>query len=196
LNEVYFLLDEYATLGHLPQVGEGICTLRKYGVHFGLFFQACEQIERNFPNGEHKTVLANSSQTYWAIADLGTAKEVSERLGHYTIIVASGGNNRGGSFSSAADGRDTRGWSWGRNDNWSQVGRPLSRPEELMTLPPRCAISFVPGIPPICTTLKPYWEADEQTGLWAKAKTLAVATLLLIGTAAIDALLLASLEAY
>ncbi|VTR93081.1 conjugal transfer protein : : T4SS-DNA_transf [Gemmata massiliana] len=77
-------------------------------------------------------------------------------------MVTSGGSNTGSSHSYSSGGtgpgQHTRESSSGHNDNWSQVGRRLLKPDEVLNLDPRTAITFAPGVPPIMTRLLRYYE--------------------------------------
>src|SRR6185437_8181343 len=68
----------------------------------------------------------------------------------------------------------------------------LLKPEEVMALPERIAISFMPGVPPIRTWLVRYYERDFRRGgigrglfgkLSATAAILFMALMLLLGIA-------------
>ena len=48
----------------------------------------------------------------------------------------------------------------------AQQARKLLKPEEVITLPPRCAITFTPGVPPVFTTLLRYYE-EKHLGKWS-----------------------------
>jgi type IV secretion system protein VirD4 len=190
VNKTVFVLDEYAVCGHLPMVEESVTTLRKYGVGFHFYFQDMDRIKRAFPES-HQSLLANASQTFFGVSDLETSKYVAEYLGDFTLIIESGGSNQSTSFNADYGGRDSHGRSYGTNDSWQQIGRNLARHEEVRALPMRCAISFVPGIPPICTLLTPYWEQQVRVSFWNRLKIFTVAVLLLIGAAFVDIILAA-----
>ena len=89
------------------------------------------------------------SQVFFGVNDLPTAEYVSNRLGESTIVVSSGGTSTGTShqMSSKGDGSTTR--STNASDNWAQLGRKLLKPEEVLALDKRTAITFTPGVPPI-----------------------------------------------
>src|SRR5262245_42777299 len=80
-------------------------------------------------------------------------------LGQETIMVDSGGESDGDSRQANTGAEPggsvgvTRGW----NRNWSQVGRSLLLPDEIMTLDQHTVITKPPGCPPILTTLQPYY---------------------------------------
>lgn len=165
-NKVYFVLDEAASLGHLEAIDDAIDKYRGYGVRLMLIFQSLGQLKKNFPNGGDQTLLSNTTQVFFGVNDLPTAEYVSSRLGEKTIIVASGGSSKGTS-SQSSDGvqaQTTRGSSDNLNDNWAQQTRKLLKPEEILALSPRTAITFTPGVPPIRTTLMRYYEEPALGG--------------------------------
>jgi type IV secretion system protein VirD4 len=107
---------------------------------------------------------------FFGCNDFSTAEYVSNRLGEATIAVQSGGTSTGGSRqSSDTDPGTSVSASWNDNSNWNQVARKLLKPEEVMALNPRIAITFAPGVPPVWTFLLRYFE--ERLGgpsRWAK----------------------------
>lgn len=159
-RKVHFILDEAASLGHLECIDDAVDKYRGYGVRLQFYFQSLGQLKRCFPEGQDQTLLSNTSQIYFGINDTATADYVSARLGDQTIVVDSGGTSRGTSHqqSYSAQQHASSGSSDSSNANWQQQARRLLKPEELMTLPPRTAITFTPGIVPVCTTLLRYYE--------------------------------------
>ena len=157
-NKVHFILDEAASLGHMEALDDAMDMDRGYGIRLQFYFQSLGQLKKSFPNGQDQTLLANTTQVYFGVNDQETAEYVSNRLGESTIIVVSGGTNRGESQQTTGDNKMTYGRSRGESDNWQQVGRKLLKPEEVAGLSPRTAITFTPGVPPIMTTLVPYYE--------------------------------------
>jgi type IV secretion system protein VirD4 len=76
-------------------------------------------------------------------------------------------------------------YSSNENENWAQQARKLLKPEEVMALSERTAITFTPGVPPIWTTLVRYYEKGFRTPgrigrLWATAKTFAASAAILL----------------
>jgi type IV secretion system protein VirD4 len=71
-----------------------------------------------------------------------------------------------------------------RNLNFKQSARRLLKPEEVIGLDPRFAITFTPGVPPICTWLTRYYERGfgEPTGL-SPAKMVLDTACLFLGAA-------------
>ncbi|MBP3955469.1 type IV secretory system conjugative DNA transfer family protein [Gemmata sp. G18] len=169
-NLVHFVLDEAASLGQMDSLEDAVSLGRGYGVRCQFYYQATGQLKTCWREGRDQTLLANCTQVYFAVRDYETAEQVSNQLGEETIVVRSGGENWGGSKqSNSPDASSSRGESWGGNDNWQQQGRKLLKPEEVMTLSPRLAITFAPSVRPICTALTRYYEpGDRQPGRWKR----------------------------
>jgi type IV secretion system protein VirD4 len=172
-NKVHFILDEAASLGHMEALDDAVDKYRGYGVRLQFYVQSLAQLQAMFPNGQDRTLLANTTQVYFGVNDKETAEYVSARLGEATIIVVSGGTNRGESYQTSEGGKASYSQSRGVSDGWEQQGRNLLKPEEVAGLSPRTAITFTPGVPPIMTTLVPYFEdptLGKDRGMSRKAK--------------------------
>jgi type IV secretion system protein VirD4 len=153
------VLDEAASLGHLESIDDAVDKYRGFGIRLIFLFQSLAQLKKCFPEGQEQTLLSNASQIFFGINDNTTAEYVSARLGEYTAIVESGSTGR--SYQRTSGGGSPHGstsYSTNTNSSWAQQARKLLKPEELMALPPRTAITFTPGLRPICTTLIRYYE--------------------------------------
>jgi type IV secretion system protein VirD4 len=158
MSRTYVIVDEAATLGPMPQIQDALDTGRGFGCYLILIYQSCSQLKRCFPDGQDVNVLANVTQVFFGANELETAEYVSNRLGEKTIIVDSGGTSRGISQQYSSREYGSYSTSSNSNSNWAQHGRKLLKPEEVMALSPRTAITFAPGVPPICTRLIRYYE--------------------------------------
>jgi type IV secretion system protein VirD4 len=159
-GNVQFVLDEMPVLGHMPAIDDALGIGRAYRVRLQLYFQSVGQLRQCFPDGREQTLFSNTSQIFFAVNDHATAEHVSNRLGEHTIIVESGGTSRAytrqwndGMHSSHGGSDSATG-----NTNWQQQARKLLKPEEVIALPPRAAITFTPGVPPLLTWLLRYYE--------------------------------------
>jgi type IV secretion system protein VirD4 len=159
-RKIHFILDEAASLGHMEAIDDALDKYRGYGIRLQFYFQSLGQLKTCFPNGQDQTLLSNTSQVYFGVNDNATADYISARLGESTIVVDSGGTSSGGSYQSTKGQHPTYSYgnSYNSSRNWQQQTRKLLKPEEIMVLPPRTAITFTPGVRPICTTLLPYFE--------------------------------------
>jgi type IV secretion system protein VirD4 len=168
-NKVHFVLDEAASLGHLCQLDDALERYRAYGVRLMFFYQSLGQLKKCFPEGQDQTLLSNVTQVFFSVNELHTAEYVSGRLGEETIVVNSGGMSRGDSFQRSDNGQGSYTQSRNWSDNWQQHSRKLLKPEEVMSLSDRTAITFAQGVPPICTTLRRYYEDEPKWAGWQSA---------------------------
>jgi type IV secretion system protein VirD4 len=171
MSNVSFVLDEAASLGRMDALDDAVDKYRGYGVRLQFYFQSVSQLKKCFCDGQEQTLLSNVSQVFFGVNDMPTAEYVSNRLGESTIVVTSGGTSTGESRQVNKDqGSITK--SKNTNDNWAQMGRKLLKPEEVLALDKRIAITFTPEVPPIWTTLIRYYEESfgGGSGWWRRFK--------------------------
>jgi type IV secretion system protein VirD4 len=183
-NRVRFICDEANVLGKMDQISDALTVGRGFGLRMQLYYQDCGQLKRCWPDGADQTLLANTSQVFFAVNDTQTAKYIEERLGKSTIIIESGGTGSSVTHSGSEQGKSSASYSDSRNDNWAQSGRELLQASEIMNLPGRIAITFTPGIRPLWTTLVRYYETSfgKKTATFgASVKAYAEAVFLLAG---------------
>lgn len=161
MNKVHFVLDEAASLGHMEALDDAVDKYRAYKIRLQFYYQSLGQLNLCWPTDKGQTLLSNVSQVFFGVNDLPTAEYVSNRLGEETIAITSGGTSTGTSWSSGSNGQNSHGGSTNKSDNWQQHGRKLLKPEEVMMLPERTAITFTPGVPPVCSTLVRYFEESN-----------------------------------
>ena len=171
-RRVHMVLDEAASLGHMDCLDDAVDKYRAYGVRLVFCYQLTRQLKTCWPEGRDQTLLSNCTQVFFGVNDYPTAEYVSNRLGEATILVESGGTSTGLSRQTPDWGNHgSTSYSVNSSDNWAQQGRKLLRPEEVLALDERTAITFTPGVPPIRTRLVRYYENDEPRGKWlARAK--------------------------
>jgi type IV secretion system protein VirD4 len=167
-NLVHFVLDEAASLGHLEVLEDMIDKYRGYGVRGQFYYQSMGQLKKCWPNGQDQTLLSNTTQIFFGVNDVGggagavgSADYVSARLGEETIVVESSGRSKSTSSSYTSGGpqrSQSTSTSYSTNQNFQQQARRLCKPEEVIALPARTAITFTPGVPPIRTTLLRAYE--------------------------------------
>ena len=174
-TNVQFLCDEAFSLGRLEQLSDVLGIGRGYGLRMQLYYQDLGQIRKCWPDGADQTLLANTTQVFFGVNDPITADYISTRIGEKTIVVASGGTGGGETYQTSSQGQGGSSHSTSTNvsDNWSQIGRKLLKPEEVMALHPRTAITFAPGVRPIATTLvrydEPSFTMPRRKGLFMAA---------------------------
>jgi type IV secretion system protein VirD4 len=177
-------------------IREALYLYRGYGVRLQLYYQDLAQLRQCWGEGGDQGVLSNCTQVFFAVQEKSTAEYISDRLGEATIIVASGGTNRGESYTtSSPDQGKSVGHNTGINNNWSQQARKLLKPEEIAGLPRRTAITFAPEMPPIISNLTCDYEGEATlrgNAGWSKARVWASALSLLaisLATAALMAVM-------
>jgi type IV secretion system protein VirD4 len=184
-HRINFILDEAASLGHLETVDDAVDKYRGYGIRLQFYFQDLGQLPKCFPEGQGQTLLANCTQVFFGVNEKNTAEYVSARLGEETIIVTSGGSNTGFSRQTGQGGQGgSVGISSGASDNWAQMAHKLLNPAQVAGLHERTAITFVQGLPPICTFLKRYYEDQRKPNGYVKAFSGAIWMLLITGALA------------
>jgi type IV secretion system protein VirD4 len=175
-SKVRFVLDEAASLGHMDAVDTAIALYRGYNISIHSWFQSMGQLKAVYPEGKEQVLLGNCALTVFGVNDNDTAKYVSDRLGEATIAISNFGKNTGGSRNNpdavTAHSHGSSGRSWGETESTQQLARRLLKPEEVMRLPsdPRTgvtALTFPPGVPPIMTTLVPYYR-NFTLSLWRR----------------------------
>jgi type IV secretion system protein VirD4 len=184
-NPVLFLLDEAAHLGKIRVLENAVTLMRGMGIRLWFFFQSLHQVNDCF--GEKaKTFLDNiDTQQYFSINEYENAEAISKRIGETTISVVSHGDNSGDSRQYGETGQRSSGVSSGRNTNYSDTGRRLLKPEELIVLPEDVALVFHRNLPVIPARLLTYYNhpafrgggTGTQPGLGQNAMQQAVALL-------------------
>ncbi len=160
MSNVTFVCDEAASLGaNMTCLEDAIDKGRAYGIRLVVVYQSPGQLAVCFPKDGGRTLMSNVTQVYFAINDPQTAEDVSKRVGDHTVIAESGGRGSGTSWQKGMHPHS--GGSSNANANWNQVGRRLLKPEELMCLDERIAITLAQGVRPIMTRLERYYEKGQ-----------------------------------
>lgn len=162
-NLVLFLLDEAGHIGHMRCLEDAITLLRGYGVRLWFIFQSLGQLEETFRAKAKAFLDAIDTQQFFGLNGLPSAELVSNRIGDATIEISSyqqsqgrsSGHSTGGGYSENASSSTTG------STTYSEIGRRLLQPAEVLRLPPDQAIIFTRGAPPIVGTLVRYYDAPE-----------------------------------
>ncbi len=148
-NEVLFVLDEASALNGLKSVEEALVRGRSGGIRLVLAFQSCSQVETAFK--DKKTLLYDNCNThlYLGTTSYETADRISKSLGERTQVISSYGENNSRSWQQGGMSQHHGGEnvSQGWNLNYSENGRALLKPEEVLQLDPSYLIAFVRGVP-------------------------------------------------
>jgi type IV secretion system protein VirD4 len=160
-GEVLFLLDEASALGSLPALEEALVRGRSAGVRLLLAYQSDSQVRAAFK--DKPTLLYDncSTQVYLgAASSYESAERLSKSIGDWTQTVESYGQNESYSWSGGASEHGGQA-SRGSTLNYSETGRALLRPEEILTLDNDCVIVLQRGMSPILAE-RVKWYADPE----------------------------------
>ncbi len=172
-----WILDEAASLGHLPCLDDAVERLRGFGTRLFFLYQSMGQLEQCFPGGRSHTFLSNIDHSiFFGVNDIQTATAVSERLGASTVAVWSENGGRSRNRNHGETGQSS--WSASSNDGYSisETGRKLLTPDEVLNLGERQAIVFTPGLRPFITRLVRYYEREFRAapGRWRSVAALSL----------------------
>lgn len=115
-RRVHFLCDEFGNFVKIPDFDTLLTVSAGRGMLWHMFLQNTEQLDEKYGREVGKTIRANAETWVYLQSDSDeTRKEISERLGNYTI--------KSPSYSGTSNGQISA--------SYNLTGRPLMRPEEL-----------------------------------------------------------------
>lgn len=118
---VNFILDEFSNMPQIPSISNKITVSRSRNIRFYLVLQDFDQLKETYKD-QAGTIKSNCTNwVYLLTADNETAKEISTRLGKYTI------SSSRVSTSSRLEQLD-----YNVSNDKSLIGRELMMPDELM----------------------------------------------------------------
>jgi type IV secretion system protein VirD4 len=159
-SEVLFLVDEASALGSLAALEEALVRGRSAGVRMLVAYQSDSQVQAAFK--DKPTLLYDNctTQIYLGASSIESAERLSKCLGDWTQLLEGYGVNDSTS-STEGGAHPSHQTSRGSSFNYSVNGRPLLRPEEVLTLNDNLLIAFQRGMPPILARrIKWYKDPD------------------------------------
>ena len=115
-RRVHFFCDEFGNFVKIPNFDTLMTVSGGRGIRWHLFVQAIEQLDEKYGDKVGKTIRANAETWVYLQSDSDTTrKEISERLGNYTV--------KSPSLSGSSTGQSSA--------SYNLTGRPLMRPEEI-----------------------------------------------------------------
>lgn len=134
----YFILDEFANIGKIPDFDKKISTSRSRKISFSVILQNLDQLEAVYEKS-HETIIGNCDTTVFLGSNSQkTVEYFSKELGEKTI-------NR----DSWSVSKDKHMWRQGFNKSDQVMARALMTPDELRRLDNDMCIIFEKGIKPI-----------------------------------------------
>lgn len=148
---VLYLLDEFASLGHLAAVERAMGLMAGYGVQLWPILQDVHQLRATY--GQRAgTFLSNAGVLQvFGVNDHDSARLVSDLLGQETVV-----------FQTMARALDSE--KSGISLSQQHTGRPLLTPDEIRNLPGQAQLLFLAGQRPIIARKLAYYADPEFKG--------------------------------
>ena len=134
----YFILDEFANIGKIPDFDKKISTSRSRKISFSVILQNLDQLEAVYKEA-HETIMGNcDTHLFLGSNSQKTVEYFSKALGEKTIFRESESVNK-----------DREDWKQGKSISEQNMGRALLTPDELRRLDVDQCIIYEKGLKPI-----------------------------------------------
>ena len=146
----YFILDEFANIGHIPDFDKKISTSRSRKISFSVILQNLDQLEAVYEKA-HETIIGNcDTHLFLGSNSQKTVEYFSKQLGEKTIVRSNYSVNR-----------DRGEWKSGSSESDQNMARALMTPDELRRMDNDLCIIFEKGIKPIKANKYYYFKYPE-----------------------------------
>ena len=146
----FFILDEFANIGQIPDFDKKISTSRSRGISFSVILQNLDQLKSIYEKS-YETIIGNcDTHVFLGSNSFATVEYFSKELGEKTIT-----------HDSKSVNRDSHSVKTGTSDSKQIMGRALMTPDELRRLPTDECIIFEKGVKPI-KAKKHFWFLDKK----------------------------------
>lgn len=134
----YFILDEFANIGKIPDFDKKISTSRSRKISFSVILQNIDQLEAVYEKS-YETIMGNcDTHVFLGSNSFKTVEYFSKALGEKTI-----------ERDSISVSRDKQNWKTGKSVSDQVMARALMTPDELRRLDNDLCIIFEKGIKPV-----------------------------------------------
>ncbi len=134
----YFILDEFANIGQIPDFDKKISTSRSRKISFSVILQNLDQLEATYEKS-YETIIGNcDTHIFLGSNSYKTVEYFSKALGEKTI-----------ERDSISINRDRQNWKTGKSVSDQVMARALMTPDELRRLDNDLCIIFEKGLKPI-----------------------------------------------
>ena len=156
--QTYFILDEFANIGRIPDFDKKISTSRSRKISFSVILQNLDQLEAVYEKS-HETILGNcDTHVFLGSNSQKTVEYFSKALGEKTI-----------SRDSMSVSRDKKMHRQGYNESDQAMARALLTPDELRRFDNDMCIIFEKGINPVKAKKFYYFNSPMAKKLQALA---------------------------
>ena len=136
--QTFFILDEFANIGKIPDFDKKISTSRSRKISFSVILQNLDQLEAVYKE-QHETILGNcDTHVFLGSNSQKTAEYFSKALGEKTIYRESTSVNK-----------DKDDWKQGKSISDQNLARPLLTPDEIKRMDVDQCIIYEKGLKPI-----------------------------------------------
>ena len=146
----YFILDEFANIGQIPDFDKKISTSRSRKISFSVILQNLDQLEAVYKEA-HETILGNcDTHLFLGSNSQKTVEYFSKALGEKTITR-----------DNISVNKDRDNWKQGLSQSDQIMGRALMTPDELRRMNEDMCIIYEKGIKPVKANKYYYFKYPE-----------------------------------
>ena len=146
----YFILDEFANIGQIPDFDKKISTSRSRKLSFSVILQNLDQLEAVYKES-YETIIGNcDTHLFLGSNSQKTVEYFSKALGEKTITR-----------DNVSVNKDREDWKQGKSESDQIMGRALMTPDELRRMDNDLCIIYEKGIKPIKANKYYYFKYPE-----------------------------------
>ncbi len=146
----YFMLDEFANIGQIPDFDKKISTSRSRKISFSVILQNLDQLEAVYKES-YETIIGNcDTHVFLGSNSQKTVEYFSKALGEKTITR-----------DNVSINKDREDWKQGKSESDQVMGRALMTPDELRRMDNDICIIYEKGIKPIKANKYYYFKYPE-----------------------------------
>ena len=147
----YFILDEFANIGRIPDFDKKISTSRSRKISFSVILQNLDQLEAVYEK-TYETIMGNcDTHLFLGSNSQKTVEYFSKALGEKTILR-----------DSVSVNKNERDWKTGKSISDQVLGRALLTPDELRRLDVDQCIIYEKGLKPIRANKYYYYKYSTE----------------------------------
>lgn len=146
----YFILDEFANIGQIPDFDKKISTSRSRKLSFSVILQNLDQLEAVYKEA-YETIIGNcDTHLFLGSNSQKTVEYFSKALGEKTITR-----------DNISVNKDREDWKQGKSESDQVMGRALMTPDELRRMDNDLCIIYEKGIKPVKANKYYYFKYPE-----------------------------------
>ena len=146
-EQTFFILDEFANIGKIPDFDKKISTSRSRRISFSVILQNIDQLEAVYEKS-YETIMGNcDTHVFLGSNSYKTVEYFSKALGEKTI-----------ERDSVSINRDRQNWKTGKSVSDQVMARALMTPDELRRMDNDLCIIYEKGIKPVKARKYYYFE--------------------------------------